>query len=710
MFRVVAVALVSVFSAGIQVACQPIKAFSYPDTETARKFWEPQFGSKPVRVETLEDGSTCLALDADFARPQDRACWDWSTKLDLTKVGRISFEIASENGGISGSMGIFFGTPNGWYANFWWWGAADNWTPRTFSLDSWATEGEPDGWDKVTTFRFSVWASAAGKTTYRLRNFRLLEKDPGENLFVNGSFEAPGIGIPYAWGSGHWGVGDLPWATDMDLWRRHWRLDTEVAHHGRTSLCIDNTADLPLLRVYSQWTTPPKSVEHCVLSAWVKSNRDGVPVELSCGGLSTTQQAGTEWSQVALTGIKPAPRLTAVIAPQAPGKLWIDAVQLQDLDKPTAQFRPAFNDEAIALREARVDWSPPTRSAEVSAGRSIQGPVQPASCTIDKHGRFLVGAKPYIQHSLGLESVKDLRILDFAAASGFRDVCCQIRESMTTEQLKAIFDRCAQVGLRIIPWLDGRIARERFEEHITTLRDHPALLCWYVYDEPSGERFAEADYRYKIARELDPDHPALINYLSNKLEGHMGDIYSTDVYPIPRSSPGSAISAVRRMKAAADKETKPVWMWLQGTGYAYFMAREPTPRELSCMVYGSLLEGARGIYYFAQIPRTKECWDEMRAMCLELDALTPALCSLESAPELTCAEPAILCRVYKHEGSVWVVAVNTRDALLDATFSVPGADGPIDVEFEDRQVQAAAGSFSDSFGPYERHVFRFPAP
>ena len=39
----------------------------------------------------------------------------------------------------------------------------------------------------------------------------------------------------------------------------------------------------------------------------------------------------------------------------------------------------------------------------------------------------------------------------------------------------------------------------------------------------------------------------------------------------------------------ADWLTKPVWMWLQGTGYAYWMDREPTPRELSCMVYGSLI-------------------------------------------------------------------------------------------------------------------------
>ena len=55
-----------------------LDAFSYRSTEEAREHWQPQYGSKPVRVESLEDGSTCLALDAEFAKVKDRACWDWT--------------------------------------------------------------------------------------------------------------------------------------------------------------------------------------------------------------------------------------------------------------------------------------------------------------------------------------------------------------------------------------------------------------------------------------------------------------------------------------------------------------------------------------------------------------------------------------------------------------------------------------------------------
>ena len=638
-----------------------------------------------------------------------RACWDWVAPIDLAGASRIAFDVSATNGGLAGNVGVYFGTPDGWYARFGWGGMPDTWTQRVERLDIFGSEGEPGGWDKVNTFRFSVWSTGPGKATFRLRNLRALPADPAEGLITNGSFEIPGVGVPYGWGSGHWGVGDLPWAADMDLWRSRWFLDHSVARHGDTSLCIDNRPDLPLLKAHSLWFTPPISDETYTASVWLRSDTEGLPVTLQCGGAEAQVEVGGEWSQASLPGVEPGKRSILIIAPQAVGKLWIDAAQLQALPEATPEFHASFADEPIAAREALVDWSPPRRAFELPT-ETVPEPLQAASAEVDEHARFLLDGKPYIQHSLGLEYVKDLDILDFVARSGFRDVCYQVRPAITTQRLTEVFDRCEKVGLRIIPWLDGNMSREQFTQHIETLKNHPALLCWYVYDEPSGPRFAEADARYRLARELDPNHPALINYLGDKLQDHTGDIYSTDVYPIPRSSPTAAIGAVRNMAAAAAPEGKPVWMWLQGTGYAYWMDREPSPRELSCMVYGSLIEGARGIYYFAQVPRTRECWDEMRAMCLEVDTLTAPLSSLDPAPELTSDTGTILCRAYALANELWVLAVNTQNAPAEASFTLAGASGEVTVTFENRTLQARADSWSDSFGPYERHVYRLPAP
>ena len=688
---------------------QPVPQFTYRDTAAAQKDWQPQFGSKPVRVEKLADGSTCVVLEAEFKAAGDRVCWDWVAPLDLSQAGRAVFDLSATNGGLVQTLGVYFGTPNGWYSGFG--GNVDEeWHPVAYHLSDFGTEGAPDGWGKVTRFRFSPWSSGPGKVAFRLRGLRLVKQDPAESYVRNGSFEIPGVGVPYAWGSGHWGVGDLPWVADMDLWRKHFRLDTTVAHEGKTSLLLDNTADLPRLHAAAAFVTLPTTHSSYTFSVWLRSDQEKLPVSLICGDRGADVVAGREWTQAVIRGVPPGQNLGLHISPQAAGKLWIDAVQLQAGDQATVEFHPYSEDEALAAREKRLDWSPPRRTADIAAGRRTTGPVHAASATIDAQGRFLLDGKPYIQHSFGLEFVSDLRVIDEVARLGFRDICVEVNPGVTTAKLTECFDRCAQVGLRVIPWLDGTIPRERFTDHITALKAHPALLAWYVMDEPSGDGFKEAEARYKLAKELDPTHPAFINYLADKLTGHKGDICSTDVYPIPHGLPVHAINAVAAMVKAAALEHKPVWMWLQGTGYAYWMDREPTPRELSCMVYGSLIAGARGIYYFAQFPRTKECLDEMRAMCVEVDALTPSLGSFEPAPAVTCNQLALRCKAFALGGKLWVLAVNTGAKPCEAKLSLPRASGQAEVIFEGRRVTAQAGSWRDSFGPYERHVYRLASP
>ena len=692
----------------IPTAPTALAAFDYPDNATARQHWTPQFGSAPVNVETQPDGSTCLLLTAEFTKPGERACWDWKVDAKLTADMRVGFEARFENRAVVGANMLFFGTPHGWYANHGWL-SGEEWQQRAFRCDSFGTEDQPDGWEQVKTFRLSFWAAGPGRVVCRVRKLWTAPADPLESLLPNGSFEIVSGGIPYGWGSGHWGVGDLPWAVDMELWRKHWRLDPTVAKDGAQSLLLDNTAELPLLKAVSVWRTAPKQAKQVTLSAWLRAESADLPVTISCGQGRTSAMIGSAWQQVSVTTDVQGERLMASLAPQQPGKLWVDAVQLQPGPAASADYRPQFADTVLAQREAAVDWTPPQRTAAFAAGRRGSGPVTAARASIDEHGRFLLDGRPYLQHSLGLEFVSDPAILDFAAASGFKDVCLQIRAKVTTPELVALADRCAKVGLRLIPWLDGGMTREAFTAHINALKGHPAVLCWYVYDEPSGERFAEADARVALAKQLDPSRPAFVNYLASKLTEQTGDIYSTDVYPIPHSTPLGAIRAVATMREAAVQEHKPVWMWLQGTGYAYWMDREPTPKELSCMVYGSLIEGARGLYYFAQIPRSKALWDELRAVLAEVDELAPALGSLDPAPPVECATPGMLVGSYREQGAAYVVAVNTTAEPVEPRLMLAGAQGRLEVLFEGRQLEVDQGGWQDSFAAYERHVYRLPA-
>ena len=692
---------------------------SYPDTDAARRHWAAQQAARPVRVEQAADGSTCLAFDAAYEAGSDRAYWDWTGALDLSQAASISLGMSASNGGLGRTIGIYFGTPGGWYAYSWPGNVHDEWTSRTFVLDDFSPESKPDGWDRITTFRFSVWTRGTGTATYRLRNLRVAAFDPDCNLVQNGSFEIATAGVPYAWGSGHWGLGYVPWAVDPDLWRRHWHLDRTIARHGTTSLCLENVPGLPLLEAYSARVLLPRQVESTTLSAWLRSDQDELPVVLACGDTRQRITVGRDWQQTLLAGVRGRRRRTMVsVAPQAPGKLWIDAVQLRAREGAPPEFQASADDAAVSAREQTVDWSQPRRAPAVAAGRRITGSLQPSAVRIDEHGRFLLDGKPYVphalglvpyvQHSTGVTDIYEMPVLGSAAAAGFNSVCIQVRAALTLERLREMFDRCAAIGLRIIPWLDKHLSQAQCTEIVTALRDHPALLCWYVIDEPGGRWFDQARARLKMAKTLDPSRPAFVNYMPYRLENQIGDIYSTDVYPIPDRPPRDAVDAVAHMKAAAEKEQKPVWMWLQGTGYAHEIRREPSPRELSCMLYGSLIAGARGIYYFAQVPRTKECFAEMRALCVEVEALTPALYSLETAPELHCDQSGIMCAAYTLGREIWVLAVNMDEVPREARFSLPRteANTTVSVMFEGRRLEAAANSWRDTFGCYERHVYR----
>ena len=112
---------------------------------------------------------------------------------------------------------------------------------------------------------------------------------------------------------------------------------------------------------------------------------------------------------------------------------------------------------------------------------------------------------------------------------------------------------------------------------------------------------------YNAIKQVDPSRPAYINY-SIFPQKPFGDISSLDNYLIPGHSPATAGRDTRYMERFGSVTGKPTWIWLQSCGNAYYMSREPTGPEDECMVYSSLINGARGIKYFVNMPHSKELW------------------------------------------------------------------------------------------------------
>ncbi|MBW6500645.1 MAG: hypothetical protein K0B05_04550, partial [Bacteroidales bacterium] len=122
---------------------------------------------------------------------------------------------------------------------------------------------------------------------------------------------------------------------------------------------------------------------------------------------------------------------------------------------------------------------------------------------------------------------------------------------------EAYMDRCARVGLKVhynllsvaggggvgsvIEGITPGGKRERLIEEINRFKDHPALLAWYISDEPNGYKIppSELEEIYRTVKRTDPWHPVSIVFMppvlsATRYSGAL-DIVMADPYPIPDS-------------------------------------------------------------------------------------------------------------------------------------------------------------------------------
>lgn len=211
----------------------------------------------------------------------------------------------------------------------------------------------------------------------------------------------------------------------------------------------------------------------------------------------------------------------------------------------------------------------------------------------------------------------------------------------------AYLDRAAQLGMRVNYNLlsiagggggakaastDKAKKMELLREEIRALKDHPAILSWYVADEPEGQGISAETLEeiYDIIRAEDPYHPITLVIMSAGPGRHYAascDIIMADTYPVPNSSASDVIGTIRGLREELQYE-KSIWYVPQTFGGAEFWTREPTPAEIRMMTWGAALEGARGFQSFIRhglngFPKNQFMWETYAKTCREIQELTP---------------------------------------------------------------------------------------
>jgi hypothetical protein len=328
----------------------------------------------------------------------------------------------------------------------------------------------------------------------------------------------------------------------------------------------------------------------------------------------------------------------------------------------------------------------------------------------------------------------------------------------TDEYLKQeehLLEVAAKYHMHAAPWLKeladfpaNATAREaRLKEIINALKDNPGLGVWKGADEPEWGKIPVANVKrvYDIIKQLDPNHPVWIvqaprgTVQSLAAYNSTYDITGTDIYPIsyPPGShsllPNKTISLVgdytQRMREVGQGKI-PFWMTLQiawsGVAGKGKTLRFPTFAEERFMTYEAIINGARGLVYFggnlpvtfnerdAKLGWNWTFWEKvLRPVLEEVGAhgpLAQAMVASDSNLPVRVSGKGIEFVVRETPQALFILACSREPSITAQVkfIGLPSGISEGEVEFEDpRKVKVANGSFSDWFGPYEVHVYRF---
>lgn len=372
----------------------------------------------------------------------------------------------------------------------------------------------------------------------------------------------------------------------------------------------------------------------------------------------------------------------------------------------------------------------------ISRARSLPMPYAPeAPVGFDSNGFLTVDGKPYFP--VGMYTLQDGKgsdhdsILREASEAGFNTT---VFYAYTVDTVTPLLDAAGRNGIKafVYPTIPFSIegpdkTLADAAKDVAARKNHPALLGWYLVDEPEGIGKAAADKTrelYQIVKEADQNHPCSLVIMSPGAAAKYRtctDIMWIDPYPIPHSPVTYVTDCVSGAVKAVEKD-KPVWTIPQAFDWSVWNTgkvngvHRPTNEEERCMTYLALVHGAKGIIYWAHtgskyyIRDYPDHWAYMKRLAGEMHDLTPSLLTPDSEviPSLEPKDAPIDTMVKRLNGQTYVFAVNHDTKACTVKLSLPGttASASVEVLFEKRSVNAENGAWQDDFKPLEVHVYR----
>ena len=354
---------------------------------------------------------------------------------------------------------------------------------------------------------------------------------------------------------------------------------------------------------------------------------------------------------------------------------------------------------------------------------------------IDQYRRLIVDGEPFFPLGcyFGGVSEKDLAIY---ADSAFN--CLMPYASISREDL----DRCQKSNIKVIYSVKDNFKTlavksvqegiDRTCQTVEKLKDHPAIIAWYINDELPLTMLRELTDRRDLLERLDPGRPTwVVLYQVNDVRSYIPtfDVIGTDPYPIPNHSASHAgDGAVKTNRAVFGLHA--LWQVPQIFDWASYKKtdeekkanRPPTLEEMRGMFWMHIAAGANGLVAYSwsdlwRMDKTvaeggralvrepfEQRWAEVKTVAAEVAEFFPVLLSIDPAMDARvsdeqCAADTMV-RLYGHEGKTWMLIVNRLEQPQTVPFEASEA------ESAELKLGGKLVSFQNGKGSVELEAFQ----
>jgi hypothetical protein len=283
---------------------------------------------------------------------------------------------------------------------------------------------------------------------------------------------------------------------------------------------------------------------------------------------------------------------------------------------------------------------------------------------------------------------------------------------------------------------------------VNEFKSHPALAVWKNKDEAwwGGTSPADLQRGYDVIKQEDPNHPVEQTHAPRGTLTDLqpydtaADILAIDIYPVSVPPGKNSLLANKEISMVGDYTKflsdvsagqNSLWMveqiaWSGVTPPNVVVF--PTFRQSRYMAYQAIVNGARGLMFFGgnvtSVMNAQDLplgwnwtfWNDVLKRVVEEvgdhSALAKALVAPNSVLPITfsgATAPDIEFCVREASPYLYIIACKREGATANVTFSgLPAWVATGEVLYESpRTVAAQNGQFTDTFAPFDVHVYRF---